>query len=294
MAGSNPGILKGVWETESLADVTWAGAVAPGATIDLVLSASTNATAGFDLAMVYAVDHNLGPLLSASVEACELFLGNAGNTFIKSVWQQASLQGMTVLVAASDSGSAGCDNFDLPTPAKYGFAVNGYASTAYNVAVGGTDFNDLLNAASYWNPNNDSTTQASVLGYIPEVPWNESCASLEFMQFGYGPDAEVTCNNSIVPDYDSPLAGSGGKSSCTVRNGSLEPSNCTGGYPKPSAPAAPPRLRPLLPASWRWLISSRTRARVTPIPCFTSSPHVNPPHPVMLPSRYRVPASSTM
>ena len=32
-----------------------------------------------------------------------------------------------------------------------GLAVSGLASTPFNVAVGGTDFNQLSNATSFWN-----------------------------------------------------------------------------------------------------------------------------------------------
>jgi subtilase family serine protease len=55
----------------------------------------------------------------------------------------------------------------------YGFAVSGLASTPYNVAVGGTEFNDTASPATYWNASN-GTGVASAKGYIPEVAWNES------------------------------------------------------------------------------------------------------------------------
>ena len=37
------------------------------------------------------------------------------------------------------------------TAAQYGLAVTGIASTPFNVAVGGTDFNDVSNWSQYWN-----------------------------------------------------------------------------------------------------------------------------------------------
>jgi hypothetical protein len=58
-------------------------------------------------------------------------------------------------------------------PASQGFAVNGLASTPYNVAVGGTEFNDKASPSTYWNPTNNSQL-ASAKGYIPEIAWNES------------------------------------------------------------------------------------------------------------------------
>jgi len=63
------------------------------------------------------------------------------------------------MVSAGDGGSAGCDNFDSQEYAVNGIAVSGFASTSYNVAVGGTDFyysNYANTSASqpvghYWN-----------------------------------------------------------------------------------------------------------------------------------------------
>ena len=47
------------------------------------------------------------------------------------------------------------------------------ASTPYNVAVGGTAFNEGGNDSRYWSSANDAH-QASALSYIPETTWNES------------------------------------------------------------------------------------------------------------------------
>ena len=45
-------------------------------------------------------------------------------------------------MASGDSGSAGCDSANAgEIAALYGLAVSGLASTPFNVAVGGTDFN---------------------------------------------------------------------------------------------------------------------------------------------------------
>ena len=54
--------------------------------------------------------------------------------------------------------------------------MNGIASTPYNVAVGGTQFDDTDNPSAYWSDTNDPTTGLSALGYIPEKVWNESSA----------------------------------------------------------------------------------------------------------------------
>jgi subtilase family serine protease len=229
--GSDPGVTGD--ETEADLDVQWAGAVAPSAAIDLVVSASV-ATNGVLLSAQYIVDNNFAPVMSVSFGACELFIGATGNQQISQLWQQAAAQGITVMVAAGDQGSAACDGGNVPY-AVGGLAVSGVASTPYDVAVGGTDFDDLTNSNLYWNSTNNSTTQASAKGYIPETVWNNSCTSPLLIDFGFSADPENTCNDSVA-QQDGLLVvtgGGGGFSSCTTASGSTA-SSCLGGYSKPS------------------------------------------------------------
>jgi hypothetical protein len=231
--GPDPG-LQGD-ESEADIDVQWSGAVAPYATVDFVVSQSTETTSGTDLSAVYIVDNNLAPVMSESYGLCELGLGTTGNQFYNALWQQAAAQGITVFISAGDNGAAGCDNFDAqsPAPAEYGLEVSGYASTPYNVAVGGTDFNDFTNPGTYWSLTNNSTTQASALGYIPETSWNDSCTNAIWETIsGLSHNPETNCNNPQLNDV-VPEGGSGGASSCTTPSGSI-PSDCAGGYAKPS------------------------------------------------------------
>ena len=62
--GPDPGLASD--ETEADLDVEWSGAVARGATIDLVVSESTEVTLGVDLSALYIIDNNLAPILSES------------------------------------------------------------------------------------------------------------------------------------------------------------------------------------------------------------------------------------
>ena len=70
-----PGILTDGEETEADLDVEWSGAVAKGATVDFVVSESTETTAGIDLSALYIIDNNLAPVMSESYGACEATLG---------------------------------------------------------------------------------------------------------------------------------------------------------------------------------------------------------------------------
>ena len=115
--GPDPGITAD--ETEALIDVDWSGAVAKGATINMIVSASTNTTDGVDLSAEYAVDQNVAPIMSTSFGLCELFLGNAGNKFYSDLWQQAAAQGITSFVSTGDNGSGGCERpFELRGPVR--------------------------------------------------------------------------------------------------------------------------------------------------------------------------------
>ncbi|MBJ6726241.1 protease pro-enzyme activation domain-containing protein [Geomesophilobacter sediminis] len=167
--GTDPGDLGANEDTEANLDVEWAGAVAKNATIKFVTSQSTNTTDGVDLSAQYIVANNVAPIVSLSFGSCESDMGATENTFYNNLWAQAAAQGQTVLVAAGDSGAAGCSDPSGATGS--GKAVNGLASTPYNIAVGGTQFNE--GSTQYWN-SVSTTSMTSALGYIPEVVWNES------------------------------------------------------------------------------------------------------------------------
>ena len=169
---------------EAYLDVEWAGAVAPNATVDLVIASDTELQSGLILAAEHAVYSNVAPIMSLSFGACESAIGST-NAFLNTLYEQAAAQGITVLVSTGDSGSAGCDNDNAQEYAVSGQAVSGFASTPYNVAVGGTDFyyssynqgSPAINTqlGTYWNttPSNSAATP-SIKGVIPEQPWNDS------------------------------------------------------------------------------------------------------------------------
>ncbi|HWW22395.1 MAG TPA: Ig-like domain repeat protein [Edaphobacter sp.] len=232
--GPSPGV--GADEGEADIDTEWSSAVAKGATIDYVVSESTEVTQGTDLSAIYIISNNLAPVMSFSYGQCELFLGTSGNAFFNNLWQQAAAQGITVLIASGDSGAAACEASNA-NYAVNGLAVNGLGSTPYNIAVGGTDFYMPTGGAMYWNSANDPTTQASAKGYIPEAAWNDSCANSVFSTLSIfsGQTAEQICNSAtaINDGFVSVVGAGGGASSCTQSNGSSS-SSCKGGYSKPS------------------------------------------------------------
>jgi pseudomonalisin len=187
ITNTDPGLVSGD-QLESSLDVEWATGIAPGAALIFITSTSTNSADGVLLSADYAVNHNVGDIISLSYGSCEANMGLSGWMYYgggaasrhqsAGLWYQASVQGQTVLVASGDSGAAGCDA-STNAKATGGLGVNGLCSSPYSTCVGGTEFLDTTQQASYWSANNPSaggTTTA--LSYIPEEVWNQSGSNL--------------------------------------------------------------------------------------------------------------------
>ncbi|MGH9512137.1 MAG: protease pro-enzyme activation domain-containing protein [Terriglobales bacterium] len=175
--GPDPGDLGGGEEAEATLDITWSGAIAPYSRVNFVVSASTNTTDGVDLSEIYIVDNALGDVMTESFGSCEAGASDAAG--ISAVAEQAAAEGITYIVSTGDSGAEGCDDPNSETVAAGPVSVNVLASTAFNVAVGGTMFNEGGLDSKFWNSSNAEGTLESALSYIPENVWNESCASAQ-------------------------------------------------------------------------------------------------------------------
>jgi hypothetical protein len=243
--GPDPGITGD--ELEADLDTQISGAVAPNATVLLVVTEQPDSgvgAAGVDLSVLYAINNNLAPVVSKSFGECEAFEGASGNQLESALWEQAAAQGISGMVSAGDSGSAACDPadpVDFPDAAVFGLAVSGDASTPFNVAVGGTDFNSSLPNynTTFWTAAGTATTSA--LSYIPEITWNDSCAAS---------GSTTACTPTIINEDSAfgndVVAGGGGQSNCinptTDINGNITCSVSFDGqlgYLKPSWQAGP-------------------------------------------------------
>ena len=168
--GADPGPVAGD-QDESTLDVEWSGAVAPAASVNLVVAASTATSDGVDLAAAYIVNHAAAPIVSLSYGACESDMGAAELAFYSDLWQQAASEGISVFVASGDAGASGCSAGAAASGSSA--AVNGLCSSPYATCVGGTEFNEGANPAQYWSSAN-AAGYGSALAYIPEEVWNES------------------------------------------------------------------------------------------------------------------------
>ncbi len=226
---------------EAILDAEWASASAPSAAIEMAACANTTTTFGGLIAVQNLINAGTPPpsIMSISYGQCETVNGAAANATYNSAYQQAVAEGVSVFVAAGDSGAAGCDNG--VTQATHGIAVNAFASTPNNVAVGGTDFSDTYSGTNtaYWNSSN-TPAFGSAISYVPEIPWNDSCAGLLLSNYlGYSPTYGSTslCNDFLFgPFFATTVAGGGGPSQCASGAPSTlgVVSGSCAGWPKPS------------------------------------------------------------
>src|SRR6266705_2490029 len=228
-------------DAEAILDAEWASAAAPSAAIEMAACADTTTTFGGLIAVQNLINATTPPpaIMSISYGQCETVNGAAANAAYNSAYQQAVTEGVSVFVAAGDSGAAGCDN--SVAEATHGIGVNAFASTPNNVAVGGTDFSDTYSGtnATYWNSSNTSAF-GSAISYIPEIPWNDTCAGALLTAYeGYSPTYGSTslCNDPLIGSLlMTTVAGGGGPSQCATGTPST-PGVVSGscqGWPKPS------------------------------------------------------------
>jgi subtilase family serine protease len=225
---------------EASLDAEWASAAAPGAAIQLISCADTATLFGGLIAIQNVLNASATPpaIMSMSYGECEELTGATLNAAFNTTFQQAVSEGVSVFVSSGDDSAAGCDR-DAES-ATHGIAVTGWGETQYNVAVGGTDFGDTFAGtnSTYWSSTNNAEF-GSALSYIPEIPWNDSCASvliatIEGSTTTYG--STGFCNTSAGAGFLDDIGGSGGPSQCATGKPSISGvvSGTCAGYPKPS------------------------------------------------------------
>ena len=138
------------WSGEITLDVEWAHAIAPGATIDLVL-AKSNQDGDILSATKYAVDNNLGDVISQSFGEGEICMDPGLLQAQHALFQQATAKGITLLASSGDQGSAQptCDG------SSFFKSASTPASDPNVTGVGGTklvaDSTGAYQSESVWN-----------------------------------------------------------------------------------------------------------------------------------------------
>ena len=236
---SNPGVVVGD-DGEAAVDVEWASASAPSATIELASCADTDTNFGAFIALENLITAPAPPpaIMSLSYGSPESENGTDGNAYINGMYQVAVFEGVSLFISTGDADADVTDQNQAA--ATHGINVNALASTPNNVAVGGTDYADtfLNENSTYWNSTN-GTYFNSARSYIPEIPWNDSCASqLITIALGYSTSygANGSCNSAVGEAFFLTTAGgSGGPSGCAYGNPAVPGvvSGTCSGYAKP-------------------------------------------------------------
>jgi len=145
------------WAEETSLDVEWSHAIAPGATIDLVI-APNNGGDALNVAERYVVDHHLGNVMSMSFGSPEAAIhGNGNNLQLQqadAVYQAARAAGISVFASAGDQGAANDGDCKACTTPNASFP----ASDPLVTAVGGTDLfasdTGVYQSETVWNDAN--------------------------------------------------------------------------------------------------------------------------------------------
>jgi uncharacterized protein (TIGR03437 family) len=164
---TDPGISTP--NSEANLDLDYAGSVAPNAQLIYVYAPSEWT------AVNYAIDQNLGPVISFSYYLCEEEAAATQATSAQAIAQQANAQGETWLACSGDSGAEGCDSNNYATVAgTHGLAISVYTGVPEITGVGGTTFVEGNTPTNYWAVYNGNFYAPTALGYIPETTWQGS------------------------------------------------------------------------------------------------------------------------
>jgi subtilase family serine protease len=218
-------------ESESDIDIEWSGAIATGATINLVYSGS-NPNAGVFDAYEYAVDNQIGNIISLSYGDCETDLGQSNFAAFELVGEQATTQGQTVIASSGDTGALGCYGYtNLTTTQQATPAVNYPASSVYVTGVGGTEITAADDVAgTYWTAVSSTSSTGILLEsatqWIPEVGWNDTTYNVE--QYNEN-------NQTCTTDYLCLAASTGGYSAFAAQPSWQTDYFATTGYTNPKS-----------------------------------------------------------
>ena len=166
--GPDPGkLVDDGEEFEAIADVEYAGALDPDATLNVIVSQSTEFNQGIDLSTVYAVDYLVSPIASLSYGGCETLNDTYYNNTVvlySYAYEQGAAEGISHFISSGDNGGDDCEYTGLSA----GYGVNAIGDSPWNVSVGGTEF-IMPDPYVYFPPADDYTAQS----YIPESTWND-------------------------------------------------------------------------------------------------------------------------
>jgi subtilase family serine protease len=182
-------------EGEAAIDAEWAGSTAPGATL---LEAECKTVPP----LYFGVETALQELVEKGTTATVFSISYGGNEgesgyAFEDGWvnlvEEAAAEGIAVFVSTGDSGVSTNEG----GVASDGLFINGLSDTA------------LGQNSTYWTTKNTATGQ-SAKSYIPEIPWNNSCASNVIAAIDSTTPAQLCASQPTVGQAG--VGGSGGQS----------------------------------------------------------------------------------
>ena len=196
---NNSPACAGGWDIETSIDVEWSHSVAPGANIALVLALNDENTY-LDLAVLYAIDSELGPVISNSwgIEEALLATQDPGELVVENLINETGAAlGISVNFSSGDDGDSllayGEKTVSMP------------ASSPYATGVGGTSLflnkDHSLNVQTGWGTN--LTKIASPTPNPPVIP-PDNAPPYGF----YGGAGGGTSGVWPLPSYQASLGGS--------------------------------------------------------------------------------------
>jgi subtilase family serine protease len=159
-------------------------------------------------------EYYVGPdILSASFGFSESETTDVDKAEVDALWAQADAEGTSVFVSSGDWG---------PVVNGVGLDANSLATSPHVTAVGGTGLADVLDGTTsrFFSPT-PNAAYGTALGYVPEIPWNESCANgVAAKAAGYA-SAPAYCQFLLSVDpngyYLSFTASTGGASKVDIK-----------------------------------------------------------------------------
>ena len=206
----NPG--RTADEVEAAIDAEWAGAAAPDADIVEASCPATATTFGVETTLQKLVETTAtnATIYSISYGGCEQENGLPFLQGWANLVEEGTAEGITIVISSGDSGSS-CDRNVIDAN---GLGVNGLASNPYVTSVGGTDFYDtaLGKTHQYWTNQNTGFGKSSALSYVPEIPWDNSCANAIVAKVQANTTGIAYCNEAAAGPLQNGVGGTGGAS----------------------------------------------------------------------------------
>ncbi len=175
-------------------DVEWAHAIAPGAGIDLVVPPS-NSFQDIDEGLYYAVDYQLGNVISGSYGSEEYYTSTATLIQEDLIAETAAVLGISANFSSGDSG-----DFTFDFPSSNPASVSAPADSPYATAIGGVSLalnsNNTIAWQSGWGTNENLLAEGA---YVNDAP-----ATTGYFNFGSGGGPS---GFYAKPSYQSKLKG---------------------------------------------------------------------------------------